>query len=89
MYRVYTEDVVIWNGEEIGASADRIASTFFPAFTLMQADGYWNGKREKSAVIEVDTNDRAKVYEMAREMKIRLKQESVLVIEVPSKGELV
>lgn len=89
LYRVYVEDKTVWYGEDIGASPVRIASTFFPCFTAFKAIGYWRGESERSVVIEVDTSDHATVYEMAREMKIRLEQESVLVVEIPSTSEVV
>lgn len=59
-----------------------IVSQYFDGFTLFEARGYWKGKGERSAVVEVVTSNRAKVYELARTIKELNKQESVLVVPV-------
>lgn len=74
MFRVFTEDV---NRPKIEA----IAGKFFPAFTMMPAQGIWNGQKENSLVIEVigDKNLEEPVNLMAQEIKLANRQESVLV----------
>jgi hypothetical protein len=44
--------------------------------TLYKTTGYWQGKEEFSIIIETTS---PKAYELARELKIALNQESVLL----------
>lgn len=80
-YRIYTEDL---------GNIPEIVSQYFEGFTVFEAVGYWKGKREKTSVVEVITNERVKVYEMARTLKELNRQENVLVVPVSvSEGVLV
>lgn len=74
MFRVFTEDV---NRPKI----EEIAGKFFHAFTMMPAQGVWNGQKENSLVIEVIGDKRLEepVNLMAQEIKLANRQESVLV----------
>ena len=81
IYRIYTEDL---------GNIPEIVSQYFDGFTVFEAVGYWKGQREKTAVVELVTDERVKVYEMARTIKELNKQESVLVVPVSvSEGVLV
>lgn len=80
-YRIYTEDL---------GNIPEIVSQYFHGFTVFEAIGYWKGKREKTAVVEIVTNERTEVYELARTIKELNQQENVLVVPVSvSEGVLV
>ena len=72
-YRLYTEAC---------GNVAEIVSQYFEGFTLFEVRGYWKGKAEKTAVVEIVTQNRAKVYELARTIKELNKQESVLIVPV-------
>jgi len=82
MYRIYTEDV---NRELI----EQIVADSFDGYTLLPATGVWKGAREQSVVIELSTEDKARVFETARQIKAANKQEAVLVDYVADEAVLV
>jgi hypothetical protein len=83
MYRVCTEQV----GD--GGYAERLAADWFKGFTCFRGTGCWRGVFESSQVFEIDTVDEEKVFRFARALKEGLKQEAVLVVNIPSTGVLV
>lgn len=78
LYRIYTEDV---NRDRI----ERICLEELTGFTITTGTGYWNGHREKCAVIDVlgrePDSDRDAVLRAAGKIKKANKQESVIVVE--------
>lgn len=70
----------------------------FQGFTLFEASGYWEGKREPAYVFEVLDESTRKVFELAAVLREMLHQTAVLVtierdlsahlIEAPSEGLL-
>lgn len=68
-------------------------ATFFDSFTLVKAKGYWQGKGERSLIIEVlsqeYTRDRANIDQLALRIKVLNRQECVLVTEQPIHAEFV
>ena len=82
MYRIYTEDL---NREQIEA----ILASSFDSFTVLPATGYWEGQRENSLVIELDTNDKSSVVASAGRIKQQNHQEAILITEVKETRMLV
>ncbi len=74
LYRIHTEDK---NKQDV---LDMVAEVF-DGFTVIEATGYWKGKREKSLIIEIDTPaDRARdVLGLAARIRDYNAQEAVLV----------
>jgi hypothetical protein len=73
VYRIYTEDK---NREVI----ERLTSARFEGFTILSSVGHWQGTKENSLVIEILTDRRGLVYDLATEIKQANKQDAVLVI---------
>ena len=82
LYRILTEDKNRPN--VIGLVTKR-----FPGFTLLSAQGYWQGTAENSLALEIDTDKTEDVFNLAREIKAANGQQAVLVQELSSKATLV
>ena len=67
----------------------KVASRYFPAFTLTKGTGYWQGTKEVSATIEVLTANPSKVNALAKEIKRVNKQMAVLVESMPVRERMV
>ena len=76
LYRIYVEDVVAEAGE-----IEKTVNAYLESFTVYHAIGSWKGKQETSLVIEAIDATAQRVYACARELKVLLKQECVLVTE--------
>lgn len=61
----------------------------FPSFTVIPATGYWQGQRESSLAIEVETEDHARIVEAAQCIRVLNTQQAVLVQRLETKGELI
>jgi len=59
-----------------------IASKHFEGFTCQNASGFWKGTAEKTLIIEIETDDKKKVIELAEELKTALFQEAVAVAKI-------
>lgn len=66
------------------AAIERAAGQKFPGFTLIDALGYWQGKSEKSLIVQIETLDRKAVIALALELKKDLRQEAIGLQELPS-----
>ncbi len=77
LYRIYTEDIYRDRVERI------CNGSFVTGFTLFTADGYYNGNKEKSLVVEYvgesDAETRTLVDFVAKQICHALKQKCVLV----------
>jgi hypothetical protein len=58
-----------------------IASKHFDGFTFYCALGFWKGKAEKTAIIELSNENKQAVLNLAEALKQELKQEAVLIQE--------
>lgn len=67
-----------------------IVTPRFPAFTLIEASGYWQGKPEQTRILEIivplvdgatSYKTRLTVHKIARAYAIRFRQDCVLVTE--------
>ena len=74
LYRIYTEN---------RSNLPELVSAKFESFTITPTIGYWKGKGESSAVIDIlaDAHDHAKVKNLARDIQRANEQESVLIVE--------
>jgi hypothetical protein len=75
LYRIFTEN-------KNKAKVESIVAEHFPGFTIYEADGYWEGQKEKSLIIEIMTDvlaDVISVKAIARDIKIANKQQAVLI----------
>jgi hypothetical protein len=82
LYQLFTQDV---NRPEI----TRILGHYFPAFTLIPASGQYNHIPEPALVAEIETDDGAKVYQAAEQIRETNKQINVLVEAIPSTAQMV
>lgn len=71
-FRIYTEDK---NQSRI----KELINIGFDGFTVIRAAGYYKGVPEKAIIIEIYTENETLIRELAKVIKKRNKQESVLV----------
>lgn len=71
------------------AKAERIISQHIRAFTAYTALGYWQGKAEKSLIVEIDGERSATVRKIVKQLKIELKQDAIAVSHQSSSFSLV
>lgn len=79
-YRLYTERF---------ANLGAITSTFFDAFTIVDAVGYWRGVKEDSAVIEIGTSSPRKVRELAEAIRQANHQQAVRITSTDETEEMI
>jgi len=74
LYRLYTE-------HQTEVALATCISALFSGATIYPARGLWDGHSEDSAVIEIlgSHDDRAKVFQLARNLRETFTQTSVLV----------
>lgn len=70
------------------ANLGKLASQYFSGFTINYGRGYWHGKKELSATIEVDTTEANKVRALADTIKRTNHQAAVLIEAFKSAEEL-
>jgi hypothetical protein len=61
-----------------------ITGAVFEGFTFYEAVGYWKGLEEKTAIIEIETEEEDKIQNLIETLKKELKQEAVAVEVLPS-----
>jgi len=86
LYRIFTEDK--GNVKEIA----KLASRYFEGFTIFKSLGYYKGKAEKSLLIEVtslDENICLDINDLADDIKVVNKQETVLVEKIACSSKLI
>lgn len=86
LYRIYTEDV---NREGI----IKFVSTYFTGFTVLEATGVWEGKTERSIVIEIVSHDMVGGFGVLRRIAEFIKevngQDAVLITRQPVESRLI
>jgi hypothetical protein len=80
VYRIYTEDL---NRDEI----IRLTATEFDSFTLQPTTGYYEGKPEKSIVLEIVEAKKKNVTAVAKRIRGLTGQRSVLVMRLTGKAK--
>lgn len=66
-----------------------LLSIGFDGYTIIRADGYWKGIKEKALEIVIYTDNAVLVRAMAQRIKYHNSQESVLVTETDCRLELI
>jgi len=61
-----------------------ITGLVFDGFTLYEATGYWRGSEERTAIVEIETQEEEKLNSLIKTLKKELKQETVAVEILPS-----
>lgn len=84
LYRIYTENK---NPKEI----EKIVSKYFEGFTIVKTSGFWRLQKENSLIIEIEAPriKRAKVNQVAKEIKKANNQQAVLVQEIKNANWLI
>ena len=83
LYRILTEDI---NRRQI----EDIVARRFDSFTIYAACGYWNGTKESSLVIEIDTSGaKVRVRLVAEQIKQLNGQDAVLIQSWPIINEMI
>ena len=59
------------------AKAVKVASGQFEGFTAYKGLGYWQGKKEKCLILEIESKSKKQVISLAKELSKKLKQEAV------------
>jgi tRNA-dihydrouridine synthase len=80
VHRIYTEDVD-------RKAVIRAASEEFDSFTLQPTTGYYNGKAEKSVVIEVVGANKSQIAALAKRIGKINGQKSVLIITLKGQSK--
>jgi hypothetical protein len=66
-----------------------VASKYFEGFTLYEAAGFWKGQQEKTAVIEIETDEEEKVKLLTTDLLKELKQEALGVLATGEKMDFI
>jgi len=84
LFRIHTEN-------KNRADIIKEVSKHFQGFTVFNAIGYWQGKKEQSLIIEVLASSKAqsKIESIARYIKVHNKQEAVLIVKLDANGKLI
>lgn len=84
LYRICTENK---NREQV----EQAIGVLFDGFTVFEASGYWQGKRELSLVIEIigESDDSRHIEMVATTIRDFNKQECVLVQELEIEAKFV
>jgi hypothetical protein len=77
LYRIYTENI---NKHAI----EKLVNDFYEGYTIIESTGYWQGKKERSMIIEIitsnpESNETTIINTIATRIKKLNKQQSVLV----------
>ena len=72
LYRLYTENI---------PNTDKIVSRYYEGYTLITAEGYWQGIAESSLIVEIisSEDESAKIATLANEIKQVNNQVTILV----------
>lgn len=85
LYRLLTEN-------KNRAKVAKLVASRFGSFTLIDAEGYWQGTKEKTLVIEIDSGDTLQalnVDQLARDINAMNKQQCTLVQEIACESRFV
>lgn len=74
---------------ETRSNLPEIIDRYFGSFTLTPSTGYWKGVAEPSTTIEITTDDRKRVWQLAQAIRTENHQEAVLVESQPTRSTLI
>lgn len=60
-----------------------IIQSYFPGYTVFKGTGYYKGEEEDTAIVEICTNKRGRIYRLMEELKRKLDQEEIGVQALP------
>jgi hypothetical protein len=69
--------------------AIELTSTYFDGFSVSQILGYWQGKAEKTLLIEIETLEKSKIIDLAKTLADQLQQQAIGVIETSEKMDFI
>lgn len=81
LYRLYIGSNNTTHKLETAKATGEVAK-MFEGFTISLAKGFWQGKPEKSLIIEIETTETNKVQELAKTLCKVLDQQAVGVANV-------
>ena len=81
LYKIYVGSNNVTKKLE-AKKAISITSTYFDGFSASRIVGYWKGMQEKTLVLEIETDNKQKVIELAEELKEALYQEAIAVAKI-------
>jgi len=84
LYRILTE-------AKNATAVEKLVGSYFPGYSILYQDGFWNGAKERSMVIEVMTveADYFMVRQIAEQIKISNEQEAVLIQIIDVESEMI
>lgn len=86
LYRLFTENK---NYEQV----KKLVSDLFDGFTIIKADGIWQGESEHSLIIEIEVNSPVAFYRKIESLCYAIKklnqQDKILVQRIESDSKLV
>jgi hypothetical protein len=89
LYRIFTEDKT----EAVDVVQEAMTVHDIDSYTLIHATGYWKGAAENSLIIEVEcdmsTATFYKICNIAKQIKLELSQEAVLVQRIESESLII
>ena len=59
-----------------------VINKYFKGYTIIESAGYWQGTKEDSRIVEIETNDKDQVLKAIEELKSVLKQEAIGLVEI-------
>lgn len=65
------------------AKIKKLTGSMFEGFTIIPATGYWQGKPEKSVIVQIEAMSKAQIMELAELLKIELKQDAIAMQQLP------
>jgi len=81
-YRLYIGSNNI-TGKVEKSKAVKIIANNHKGFTILpEAEGYWNGKPEKTLLIEIETEDRAGLMDTIKTLAKELHQEAIGLLAI-------
>lgn len=57
---------------------------YFTGATIYNCLGYYKGSEEKTAILEISTQNKSKIYQLIKVLKQELKQDSIGLQRLPS-----
>ena len=62
----------------------KIVSSNFEGFTSYEAVGYWQGQKEKTLIIEVETQNKTRLSSCIQRLITELKQQAIGLAKTPA-----
>jgi hypothetical protein len=69
--------------------AVNIAASYFEGFSVSELAGYWQGKAEKTLLIEIETIEKSKIIALSKKLARELQQQAIGVVETSQKMEFI